>query len=81
MNTYYFELLGVCPNGKLKDRYDCILESDSVLVVEHIVDFVKKISRRKIFQEHIADELRNEFQAKVTVTGIHFGVKIVCTRE
>lgn len=81
MNLYYFELSGLCPNGKLKDRYDCVLASTAIIVVEHIVDFAKRIGRRKVFQEEIADLLRNEFQAKVTVTGFHYGVKVVCERE
>lgn len=81
MNLYYFELSGLCPNGKLKDRYDCVLSSVSTIQVENIVAFARSVGRKKLFQEDIADLLRNEFQAKVTMTGFHFGVKIVCQRE
>lgn len=81
MNLYYFELSSLCPNGKLKDRYDCVLSSMSTIPVEGIAAFAKRIQSHKGYQEQIADMLRNEFQAKVTVTGMHYGVKIVCTRE
>lgn len=80
-NRYYFELSGLCPNGQLKDRYECVLSSDAIIPVEDIVAFAKGLRKRKIFQEEIADLLRNEFQSIVTVTGFHHGVKIVCERQ
>lgn len=81
MNLYQFELTAICPNGKLQDRYDCAVTSEATIQVERIAAICQRISTQKRFQEDIADELRNELQARVTVVGWHFGVKVTCVRE
>lgn len=81
MNIYSFELTALCPNGKLADRYDCELSSVEMIQVEGIVAYVKAAKKRRLYQEDLADELRNKFQAKVIVTGWHFGIKVTCVRE
>lgn len=82
MNRYEFEIKAKCPNGKLGDVYACSIESErTIMPVETIVLFIQSVEKRKIFQEDLADELRNEFQCRATVIGWHFGVKIICTRE
>lgn len=81
MNAYNFELKALCPNGKLEDRYDCRLVSGDTIQVERIVAYVKASKKRRLYQENLADELRNKFQAKVVVTGWHFGIQVICTRK
>jgi NADPH-dependent 7-cyano-7-deazaguanine reductase QueF len=81
MNIYSFELTSLCPNGKLADRYDCEVVSEGTIHVERFAEYASSVKTQKRFQEDIADELRNKFQARVVVTGWHFGIKVTCVRE
>jgi hypothetical protein len=81
MNRYEFEAICLCPNGQLQDRYDCVIESRGIIQAERIVEWVKRIANEKLYQEDLADDLRNTFQAKVKIVGDHFGITITCTRE
>lgn len=81
MNHYEFELTAKCPNGSLEDRYDCLLSSTKMISAENINAVREKMKTRKAFQEDIADDLRNEFKARVVVIGWHFGIKISCERD
>ena len=81
MNKYIFEATCLCPNGKLKDRYECELSSRSTIQVELIGKYIAKLAKRRMYQEQIADELRNEFMAGVRVVGWHYGIKVECVRE
>lgn len=81
MNIYQLEMTALCPNGKLADRYAVEIRSAATIQVEKILAATHRLAGIKMFQEDIADTLRNELQAGVTVTGWHFGVKVTCMRE
>lgn len=81
MNIYDFELTAECPNGKLADRYECSVRANRTIQVEQIGDLVARVSEMKLYQEDIADLIRNELQASVTLTGWHYGVKVTCLRQ
>lgn len=81
MNHYEFEVIAKCPNGALLDRYDCILSSGRVISAESINAFAQRVKSQKLFQEDLADAIRNEFQARVILIGMHYGVKITCIRK
>lgn len=80
MNIYQLEITAMCPNGSLRDRYDLTIGSERVIQVEMIHAVVKKLEPVKMFQEDIADTIRNELQAAVVLIGWHFGVKVTCMR-
>lgn len=81
MNIYELELRAKCPNGTLDDRYDCIIRSEGIIHVERINELAQRVRNQKLFQEDIADNLRNELQARIVLIGWHFGVKVTCVRE
>lgn len=60
MNHYEFELTAMCPNGSLRDRYDCLISSPRVIQVEMLNAICLELTNQKLFQEDIADTLRNK---------------------
>jgi hypothetical protein len=80
MNRYNLQHRAKCPNGQLMDVYDITLESTNTIMVEDILKTLKE-APDPVFQEGLADHLRNKLGVRVTVIGMHYGVKITCTRE
>lgn len=80
MNRYEFTHRAGCPNGGLMDCYEVTIESGMPIQVEEILRVVKAASN-PIFQESLADYLRNNLGAKVQIIGWHHGIKITCIRE
>lgn len=80
MNTYELSHRAACPNGGLMDAYQITIQSPSTIMVEEIVKAMAE-APNPIFQENLADWLRNKLGAHITITGLHYGIKITCTRE
>lgn len=77
---YEYEVRAQCPvNPDDTDLYDFVIESDKLIEVEKIVGFFSKhAGRRKVFQEALTNQCAVTLGAKVTSTGWHSGVKVVC---
>jgi len=80
VNRYEFTHRAGCPNGGLVDCYEITIESGTPIQVEQILA-VAKAAPNPIFQESLADYLRNALGARVEIIGWHYGIKITCTRE
>jgi len=80
MNTYTVTHQSPCPKGGLLDCYHIEIRSDSVILVETILETMKN-APTPIFQEHLADHLRNTLGAEITVTGWHHGIFVTCNRK
>ena len=79
MNIYRTTHIAECPNGKLIDRYEIEIESEGMLSVEWIMEVLTR-APKKIYQEALADFLSEKIAGKITVTGWHYNVQIICTR-
>jgi hypothetical protein len=79
MNIYRLSHRAECPKGGLVDAYEIIVESPATIMVEDILAALKA-APKKVFQEELADFLRNRIGAKVTLVGIHHGVEIRSVR-
>ena len=79
MNIYKTSHVAECPNGKLIDRYEIEIESKGMLSVEWIMEVLKR-APKQIYQEDLADFLSEKISGKITVTGWHYNVQIICIR-
>lgn len=79
MNIYELTHRTPCPNGGLMDAYAIKIESEQTIMVEDILKAMKE-APSPTFQEALADWLRNQLGARITITGIHYGIKITCLR-
>ena len=73
MNIYEYQFITVCPNDGEKINYSLQVESDQMIMAEHIVETCRQI---KGFQEAIASELKEKIGGNVKLTGTHSGVRI-----
>lgn len=81
MNTYEFTITAICPNQPtLRDVYECRLKSVEMIECEQIRDFRAWIVKEKIFQEALADLLKDKFNCHVELCGQHLGVLTTCDR-
>lgn len=75
---HYLTVCATCPVDEKRDRYETVVECGRVLKVEEILDTIKTLSGKPIFQEELTLELARILGAKVTTTGYHSGVKTIC---
>jgi hypothetical protein len=80
MNYYEFEHKSDCPHGGLKDTYRIVLSSCGMVTVESIQKILAE-TPTTIYQEVLADYLRNKTGMTVKVTGTHHGIKITSIRK
>ena len=80
-NRYEYQVRAQCPvNRSDTDIYDFVIESDKMIPVERIVEFFAKHARQcRVFQEELTGLAAVRLGAKVTSTGVHSGVRVVCT--
>lgn len=77
---YEYEVKAQCPvNPSDTDLYAFVIESDALIEVEKIVGFFKEhAGEQKVFQEALTNQCAVTLGARVTSTGWHSGVKVVC---
>jgi hypothetical protein len=79
-NRYEIQVKAQCP--VMPDDIDLYLftiESESIIEVEKIVEFVKDNAGKKhIFQEDLTQKCAVTLGAHVTSVGWHSGVKVTC---
>lgn len=76
---YETRLNALCPVNGQPDCYDVIVESDKMIMVEHLNEVVGFYAGSKDFQEDLTHELARKLGATVTTIGYHYGVKTTCT--
>lgn len=79
MNIYRLSHRASCPNGNLLDVYITI-KSKSMVMVEDITSAIKS-TPNPIFQEDLADHLRDTLGAEIIVLGTHYGIEIESRRK
>ncbi len=62
------------------DTYQITIKSKETIMVEDIISTLKN-APNPIFQESLADHLRNVFGAEIIVSGIHYGIEIKSHRK
>lgn len=80
MNTYKTTHRASCPNGKLVDTYQITISSHNTIMVEAIIESLAT-APNPVFQEDLADYLRQSLGASVVVQGWHYGVEVICERS
>lgn len=80
MNVYELELRARCPiHAELTDIYSVRLESESLVKVEDILEFMRRFSERQVFQEDVTREIAVGLGVKAQLVGLHSGVRITST--
>ena len=79
MNTYKTTHRAACPNGQLMDTYTITLTSHNTIMVEAIIEALRA-APKSIYQEDLADYLRNTLGCAVRVEGWHYGIEVTCER-
>lgn len=80
MNIYRLSHRALCPNGNLIDVYKITIKSKAMIMVEDI-DSAIKSAPDPVFQEDLADHLRNTLGAEIIVLGTHYGIEIESRRK
>lgn len=68
----------LCPVNGEPDVYLIIIETDTVIKVEDILDAAAKLSAMRLFQEEFTERLARSIGATLTTVGFHTGVKTTC---
>lgn len=79
-NTYEVEIRAQCPVvPDDTDIYRFTIESESIIQVERIVEFIKEhAGAKEVFQETLTNQCAVALGAKVTSVGWHSGIKVTC---
>lgn len=77
---YRYQVRAQCPvNPADTDLYQFVICSESIIEVERIVEFFKRhAGRRKVFQEALTQQCAVALGARVTSSGWHSGVEVIC---
>lgn len=77
---YEYEVRAQCPvNPTDTDLYSFVIESESLIEVERIVQFFNAHAKeQKVFQEALTQQCAVTLGAHVTSVGYHSGVKVTC---
>lgn len=81
MNCMYeIKVRAKCPaNPSDTDLYAFTIESDALIPVEQILDFVKdNAGTKEQYQEALTQMCAVALGAKVTSVGVHSGIKVTC---
>jgi len=77
----------ICPSDKEVINYKAIIETNRMIMVEDINDYVFRLKDLEIFQEGLTKKLKDELtiaseeDIKITTFGTHQGVDIECVIE
>lgn len=79
-NRYEYEVRAQCPvNPEDTDVYQFSIESEHMIECERIVKFfADKAGTQKVFQESLTQQCAVALGARVTSTGWHSGIKVIC---
>ncbi len=77
---YEYEVRAQCPvNPTDTDLYGFVIESEALIEVERIVAFFREhAGKAQVFQETLTQQCAVTLGARVTSTGWHSGVKVIC---
>lgn len=79
--VYSFDLIARCPSDRLPDLYRVRVETGRVIFAETIVAYIAKFDTDEgdhLSQEAITEDLARHFAARVTTTGVHYGIAVEC---
>lgn len=78
MNAYTTEFFADCPNNGARIKYTLRIETEAVILVEHILAATESFTND--FHEHIADALHGRFGGTQTLVADHHTVRIETLR-
>lgn len=76
---YKFQIKSLCPADGRVDIYKVTIQSSTFIDVGEISSIQSDSETKVIYQEDLTRELADRFHCKVTTTGWHYGVQIICT--
>jgi len=77
VNTYRLQFQCLCPsNHQTVDNYSAKIESDTMIAVENILQYIERVTARPQFQEALTQQLADVLMCAVELTGVHQGVEI-----
>lgn len=76
---HVLEIVAVCPVDQKPDVYTCVVTASRVIPVEMILEAVKDLSTKEMYQEDVCQELHRRLASCVQLTGYHSGVKTTVT--
>lgn len=69
------EITAICPVDGKPDIYQCVVSASRVIPVEDILAAAKALSKKRMYQEDICQEMHRQLACRVVLTGYHSGVK------
>lgn len=79
--THTFEFSAKCPVNDGQDIYQCSVQTDRLIPVEDILEVTDSYAEKRMYHEHICQELANKLGCVVTIRGKHSGVQTEVTCE
>lgn len=79
--TYRMTVHGVCPeNPEVQDEYEVIVESNGMILVEHLLKTIKDLTAEPTYQEQLTRRLLHRLSTatRVQSIGSHSGVWTEC---
>lgn len=61
MNKYTFNFSCICPNDRETISYKAIIETEEMIMVEDINDYIYSLSDKEMFQESLTEKMLMEF--------------------
>ena len=76
---YEFQIVAQCPVADVVDVYEATLRCREQIDVEKILQHVAPYALKKIYQEHLTQELAALLPGKLKTVGTHSGVRTTVT--
>jgi hypothetical protein len=79
-NLYCLQVRAQCPvNPSDTDLYEFEIRSENMILVESIIEFFKaNATKQNVYQEELTRQCAVTLGAKVTSTGWHSGIRVIC---
>lgn len=79
--THTFQFSAKCPVNDGYDKYECAVQTDRLIPVEDILEVTGSYAEKRIWHEHLCQQLADRLQCAVTIKGTHSGVQTEVTCE
>jgi hypothetical protein len=71
--VHRIEIVARCPFDQRGDVYVCEVHAERVIPVEDIISAADEAAGMVIYQEDLAEWMRNKLRARIVLRGTHFG--------
>jgi hypothetical protein len=80
LNTYNVEFFAKCPGNGVRVKYTLEIQTEELVMVEDILEFVDENTAQPVYHEQIADAFAGMFPGIQVMRADHHGVHIETVR-